>query len=175
MARRSELKNAVKSGLSRQHRWRVTIDLPTYAGSSEDSRNGTALARTANIPGMNMGVIELGYSGRILPLPGDRQFEEFTVGFLSVNDMKFRKAMEKWSEYINGTESNTGLRNLDDYMRDVTLELLDQEDNVTRTIVLKDAWPSMMTSGDLDQGAMDSYIEYNVTFRYVETGTDVSR
>ena len=175
MARISELRNAIKSGVSRQHRWRVTIDLPTYAGSSEDARSGSALARTANIPSYTMGVIELGYSGRILPVPGDRQFEEFTVNFLHVNDMKFRRSLEKWSENVNGTTSNTGLSNLDDIMRDITLELLDSNDQTTRTFVLKDAWPSNMTSGDLDQNAMDSTIEYTVTFRYVELETDVSR
>ena len=89
--------------------------------------------------------------------------------------MRFRRSLEKWSEQVNGTISNTGLSNLDDIMHDTTLELLDSNDQTTKTYILKDAWPANMTSGDLDQAAMDSTIEYTVTFRYVELETDVSR
>jgi len=168
MARISELRQALASGLQRQHRWQIVFSFPTYAGTGADGEQASLLARTASMPASTLGVIEVNYSGRVLPIAGDRTYEEFTVNFIEVNDHKVRAALEKWSENINGSTSNTGISNLNDYMRDITLNLLDASDKITKTYVLKDAFPSVVGAGDLDQGAMDTYVEFPVTFRYIE-------
>lgn len=163
----TEFRQAIKSGLVRQHKWRITFNFPTYAGSGEDGRQASLQARTANIPSSTLGVMEVPYGGRVLPLPGDRQYEEFTTNFIAVNDHKVRNALESWSENINGSESNVGLSALEDFMRDITLELLDSQDRVTKVYVLKDAWPVIVGQSDLDQGSQDSFVEFPVTWRYI--------
>lgn len=167
MATISELRSAIRSGIVRQHKWRIYFDFPNYAGSNGDSSQASILARTTNTPASNVGVIDLAWGGRVLPLPGDRQYDEFTVTFIGVNDFNVYNAFERWSEAINGSETNVGLTALDDFMRDVTMTLLDANDSVTQTYILKDAWPSHIGQLSMDSGALDTYSEFDVTFRYV--------
>lgn len=171
----TEFRTALRSGLVRQHKWRVIFNFPQYAASGDTSRQASLQARTANIPSSTLGVMEVPFGGRILPIPGDRQYEEFTTNFIAVNDHKVRDALEAWSENINGSESNTGLSALEDIMRDIVLELLDAEDNVTKTYILKDAWPVIVGQTDLDQGATDSFVEFPVTWRFINIESNTTR
>jgi len=163
----SQLRAAIKSGLVRSNRWRVLVNFPAYAGSGTNGQQASLLARTTNTPASNIGVIDLTWGGRNLPIPGDRTYEEFTVTFIGVNDMNVFNAFQKWSENINGSESNKGLTNLDNIMNDVTLEMMDVNDNVTKTFVLHDAWPATVGQMSLDSGEMDGYSQFDVVFRYV--------
>lgn len=164
----SQLRAAIKSGLVRSNRWRVLVNFPGYAGSGADGQQAALLARTTNTPSGTIGVIDLTWGGRNLPIPGDRTYEEFTVTFIGVNDMKVYNAFQKWSENINGSDSNKGLTNLESIMNDVTLELLDVNDQVTKTYLLHDSWPSVVGQMSLDSGEMDGYSQFDVTFRYVQ-------
>lgn len=175
MPKISEFRQAIRSGVSRQHKWRVVFNFPQFAGDGAVGQQASLLARTANLPGSTLGVMEIPFGGRVLPVPGDRIYEEFTTNFISVNDFKVRDALERWSEGINGSESNTGLSNLEDFMRDVVLEMLDQQDNVVKTYVMKDAWPSIVGQADLDQGSTDSFVEFPVTWRYVNLESNTTR
>lgn len=168
MATISEIRGAIRSGLQRQNRWQVIVNFPTYAGSNADELQASLLARTTNTPSSTMGVIDLTWGGRNLPIPGDRTYEEFQVTFIGVNDFNVYNAFQKWSEAMNGSQSNSGLTNLDDIMSDITFNLLDVNDVITKTYVLTDAWPSVVGQMAMDAGSMDTYAEYDVTFRYVQ-------
>jgi T4-like virus tail tube protein gp19 len=161
------LGQAIKSGLVRSNRWRVVVNFPGYAGNGADGAQAALLARTTNTPSANIGVIDLTWGGRNLPIPGDRTYEEFTVTFIGVNDMKVYNAFQKWSENINGSDSNRGLTNLDTIMNDITLELLDVNDQVTKTYLLHDSWPAAVGQMSLDSGEMDGYSQFDVIFRYI--------
>ena len=164
----SALRNAIKSGLVRSNRWRVLVNFPGYAGTGANGQQASLLARTTNTPSATMGVIDLTWGGRNLPIPGDRTYEEFTVTFIGVNDMNVYNAFQKWSENINGSSSNRGLTNLDTIMNDVTLEMMDVNDQVTKTYILHDSWPATVGQMSLDSGEMDGYSQFDVVFRYVE-------
>lgn len=175
MANVTEFRNAIRSGLARQHKWRCIINFPDFAGGNADVKQASLLARTANTPSSTVGVIDLPWGGRILPVPGDRTFEEFTVNFIAVNDMNVRNAFERWSEGINGSASNTGFVNLDDFTKDLQFDMLDVNENVTKTYVLKDAWPQMVEGMTMDSGSQDSYAEFQVVFRYVNFESNTTR
>lgn len=164
----SQLRQAIRSGLVRNNRWRVLVNFPGYAGNAQNGQQASLLARTANTPSATIGAIDLTWGGRNLPIPGDRTYEEFTVTFIGVNDQQVYNAFQKWSENINGSDSNRGLTNLDNIMNDVTLQLLDVNDQVTKTYVLHDAWPQVVGQMTMDSGEMDGYATYDVTFRYVQ-------
>ncbi|BAU39994.1 hypothetical protein [Ralstonia phage RSP15] len=175
MATITSFRNALRAGLTRQHKFRVLVNFPTYAGNNDSVRQASLLARTTAVPSSTVGVIELMWGGRQLPLPGDRTYEEFTCTFISTNDHTIRNAFERWSEAINGSDSNTGLTNSDDYMRDIQFDLLDASDNVVKTYLLKDAWPTVVGAMDMDAGAQDSFGEFPVTLRYLNYQSDTTR
>lgn len=168
-------RGAIRSGVQRQHAWKVQVNFPTYAGSNDTVRQASLLARTTGVPASNIGVMGVAWGGRNLPLPGDRTYEEFTVNFINVNDGNVFRAFQRWSEAINGSDTNTGLTNLDDFMRDIQLDLLDVEGNITMSYILRDAWPQNINGIELDAAATDSYTSFNVVFQYVNYQSDTTR
>jgi hypothetical protein len=167
MANITEFRNALKSGVLRQHKWRVIFNFPAYAGNTDNSRQASLLARTATTPSSTLGVIELQWGGRTLPLPGDRTYEEFPVTFIGTNDMNIRNAFESWSENINGSQSNAGIVDPESFVKDIQFDLTDINDTVIKTYILKDAFPVSISGMDMDAGSQDSFAEFTVTFRYV--------
>lgn len=162
----NEFKQAIRAGLQRNNRFRVMVDFPNFATGQDTARQASVLARTATTPESTLGVLELNYSGRQIPLPGDRQFNEWPVTFIGTQDWNIRDAFEVWQQNINGNESNSGLAAPEDYSRDILFEMLDANDNVTAAYILRDAWPVTVTGGEADSGAQDAFQEFNVAFRY---------
>jgi len=162
----SQLVSAISSGLTRTNRWQVQFTFPQYAGTSQDGQQAALLARSAATPASQIGVINVSWGGRELPVPGDRTYEQFDVTFISVNDMNVYNAFQSWSETINGSSSNTGVGNLIQAYADITLNLLDTSDNVTKSWTLHDAWPTVVGSINLDAGEMDNFGTFSVTLRY---------
>jgi hypothetical protein len=163
----SSLRAAINSGLVRSNRWRVLVDYPTYAGTTQDSQQASILARSTNTPASTLGVIDVSWGGRILPVPGDRTYEEFDITFIGVNDMNVYNAFVRWSENMNGSDSNQGLTSLSDVYSDFTLQLMDTNDNITKSYVLGDGFPSVVGPMSMDAGEMDGYSTFQVTIRYV--------
>lgn len=175
MANITEFRNALKSGVLRQHKWSVLVNFPDFAGNNDNVRQASLLARTAATPASNLGVIEVPWGGRVLPLPGDRTYEEFTVTFIGVNDMNVRNAFERWSENINGSQSNTGIVNPEDFVKDIQFDLMNINDEIVKTYNLKDAFPSVVGGMDMDAGSQDSFSEFTVTFRYINYESNTTR
>lgn len=171
-----ELVTAVQSGLYRNHKWQVLINFPTFAGNPNTITQAKLLARTTRTPGGIVGVIEVPFEGRVLPLPGDRAFQELQITFLNVNDMLVRNTLESWQEAINGSQSNTTLSLAPvTLMADIEFDLLDLNDNVVKSFTMQGAWPTDIDGIDLDRGSRDSASEYTTVLRYIQFNTNTSR
>lgn len=177
MATVNEFRGAMSrgGGVQRQHRWRVTISFPSFAASADETRDVCLLAVTTNTPTGQLGEILVPWGGRELPFPGDRRFEALPITFINVVGNGPYNAMEVWQQYINGSESNRASANPDEYFRDVVLELLDANDNVTKTWTLQGAWPQNLGQLELDMSAMDSYTQFTCDLRYFQAVSDRSR
>ncbi|MCK5020157.1 MAG: phage tail protein [Candidatus Peribacteraceae bacterium] len=170
----SDFRSSIGAGVQRQNRWEVEVQFPTYAGDVADVTDASLQARSTATPGWTLGKIDLPWQGRQIPIPGDRTFEDFTLTFVSVQDNKVRDAFEKWSNAINGLESNQGLAKLEDFMRDITLYLLNQNGNRIKSYTLKDAWPLELGSIDLDMDSADAAAIFTVTFSYVTMSSNTT-
>lgn len=155
-------------GVQRQHRWRVIVNYPSQAASGETILDTTLLAQTATLPPSTIGEIMVPWGGRELPLPGDRKFEPYPITFVGVQSDAIHAAFESWSELINGTASNAMSSDLTELMRDIELQLLDDQDNTIRSYILQGAWPQEVGAVELDQTAQDSHTTFTVTFRYIQ-------
>lgn len=171
----TDFKQAIRSGVIRQHRWQIIPNFPAYAASNEVTRQASLLARTTTLPTSELGEIDLKWGGRDIPIPGDRVFAEIPVTFIGVQDMEVLNAFEIWQESINGSTSNTASATAEEYSRDVVMQLLDDQDNVLKEYVLEDAWIKNIQGMELDKGANDSYAEFTVTFRFLQTNSNTTR
>lgn len=163
----------------------TTVDAPDItttsgsgtAGGNNDLTTFTKfLAKSAQIPGMNLGTIQLPYRGRVVKFPGDRTFEPFTISIHNDGANYLRSAFEAWSNAINGLSTNVGTICFPAYATEVTVKQLGRgcggnietsEDLPTiRTYKLINAWVANVSPIDLDYASVDQISQFSVTFEY---------
>lgn len=177
MASVSDFRGAVArgGGVQRQHRWKVTVNFPSFVADADTIRDVSLLAITTNTPSGVLGEILVPWGGREIPFPGDRKFESLPVTFMGSVDNKVYNAFEIWQQYANGSSSNRASATTDEVMRDVILELLDADDNVTKTWTLEGTWPMNLGQLELDMAATDSFTQFTVDLRYIQAVSDNAR
>jgi len=162
-------KAAISTGVVRPYRWRVIFNFPSGTETGEGGRQANLLAKTTVLPSATLGKIELPWGGRIVPVPGDREFADIEFSFLAVQNFDVWASFTKWSDYINGFESNVPQdTSYIEQTKDITMELLDAHDNVLQQIILSGAYPLVVGEMTLDRGARDEASEFNVTMAYIE-------
>lgn len=166
MAGISDFKAALRGGGARSNRFETLIEFPAFAANSDTIRKTPFLCSSSQLPGTTLGVIEHPFRGRVLKLAGDRTYDEWTVTFVNDIDFDIRNAFERWSNAINGYNSNTGLVVPDDYMSTVSIYQLDNNDNRVKAYTMKLAWPSVVAPIEVAQDANDQLELFEVTFQY---------
>lgn len=126
------------------------------------------MAKAAQIPGSTLGVVEQPYFGRMLKLPGNRVFSEWTVTILNDEDFLIRRRLEDWSQRINSHEENAAAGLYDSYVFDAEVIHYGKETQPLPrgTYYFKGMWPQDISPIDLDWGNNDVIEEYTVTFQY---------
>ena len=62
--------------------------------------------KSAQIPPMSIGVVEVPYFGRVVKVPGNKTFENWTVTIINDEEFLIRNAMEKWIAAMGIHEGN---------------------------------------------------------------------
>jgi hypothetical protein len=86
----------------------VTI---TFNGLSTTGANGALddfkfYCRSSSVPPSIVGQIEVPYFGRMMKIPGDRTFENWSVQVYNDENTKIRDAFETWSSLLNSMQGN---------------------------------------------------------------------
>lgn len=189
----SRFREKLLRGGSRPNLFEVNVSFPNgITNTNFASNNGTVntgaanaadlkeytkfLAMSAQIPSMNLGVINMPYRGRVVKFPGDRTFEPFTITVHNDGANFLRSGFEAWSEGINGLSSNVGKICYPDYATDVIIKQLgrgcgtsvqNSDDlDVIRTYKLVNTWVQNVSSIDLNYEATDQISRFSVTFEY---------
>lgn len=122
------------------------------------------LAKATTMPASTMGQIEVPFKGRQLKVAGNRTFADWTITVINDVDFNIRRAVEDWSNRINGHQSNLGPVSIAEYMRDAKVEQLDQTGAVIYTYEFKDIWPAEIGEIDLAFDNNDAIEEFTITF-----------
>lgn len=136
----------------------VVVD-PTQAGNE-----GTYLIKAAQLPGSNVGVIDVPFRGRKLKVSGDRTFDDWTVNILNDTSFMLRKGMEKWSELIQNMNFVLGANELNDYFATAIVRQLDRDGNQLRSYKFEGIWPSVVAPIELNMDNTDTVEDFDVTF-----------
>lgn len=169
-----EFKSNLRGGVAAPNRFEVVVDFPAFAGGADEIRQTAFLANSTSLPPFNMGITEVPFRGRPLKLAGDRTFEEWTVSFVNDNSFGLRNAFERWSNGINGLNSNLGLDIPDEYMATFTVYQLDRQDNRIKEYVLKLAWPTVVGQIELAQDSNDTFEQFEVTVAYSDMSSNTT-
>jgi hypothetical protein len=174
-------------GASRPNRFAVLGEIGAGGGNINN-----IVVRAASMPSVTVGMIRVPFRGRIVKIPGDRTYEEWTFtvydGFKA--GVEFRDKFLKWNTQLNDHELNTpigtfagnpvggGIDMMDqDTFTEWSVHQLDLLGQPVRSVVLKNCWPTVVSELALNYDNSDQLAEFSVTLAYdwyEDFGTNVS-
>ena len=158
----NRFKQQLADGGARPNQFRVNITFPV--GAPDGSKQ--LLVTGAALPASTVNPVITQYRGREIKFAGERIFDPWTITIVNDNEMSLRQSFEKWMELINEKDSNEGKIEWSEYQKEIVIEHLDRNDDVTNKINLKEAFPINMSEIALAYAQNDIIEEYTVTFQY---------
>jgi len=153
-------------GGARANQFRVIMNTPTGIATGLSSVTTSFLVRTASLPGQTITEIPINFRGRQLYLAGDRTFETWSTTVFNDTDFMIRNALERWMNGINDLANATGLSNVRDYTADMIVEQLNRDDQVIKTYVLRNCWPTAIAAIELNMDTVSEIETFDITWRY---------
>lgn len=184
-----DFKNRLTGGGSRANLFECELTFPEQAlttgaspiDSAETSKDIRFLIKSAQLPGSTLTTMQVPFRGRTLKLAGDRTFDTWTITVLNDTNFRLRNAFEKWSNYINRHDDNSGVITPASYQREIVVHQLSRgvvgtnpsadtaPDTGSAIPILKSyklygCYPSSVDPIPLSSDVTDTIEEFNVTF-----------
>lgn len=156
----------LKGGGARPNRFEVVIDFPAFAATSDTIRKTAFLVQSTQIPGSNLGVMEVMFRGRPLKLPGDRTFDDWECTFYNDTDFDIHNALERWHNAINSYNTNVGLVLPEEYLASASVFQLDSQDRRVKEVTMMYMFPTVVAPIELAQDSNDTIETFSCTFAY---------
>jgi hypothetical protein len=178
----SNFRAALEAG-AKPNLFEVNLSLPAGVLDTGNAvtNNFKLLCKSAAIPALTVGVIEVPFRGRRIKLPGDRTYSDWTITVVNDNAQTMRKAFDRWMQYINEPDATLDIRNTQEIDYKVTIDIkhLKINSKISRQYQLIDAFPTDVSAIDLSYDTTDAIQEFTVTFLYGhvlfgETSSDVN-
>jgi hypothetical protein len=120
----NDFKNRISGGGARPNLFECEINFPTDIISSDATGTSVPektrfLVKAASLPGSTINVIDIPFRGRNLKIAGDRTFDPWTITIINDVDFSIRNAFEKWMNYMNKHEDNSGELDPVKYQKDM--------------------------------------------------------
>ena len=162
----TEFQGQMTGGGARANLFQVTIDNPVDRGAFIKT---SFMVSAAQIPAATLGTATVNYFGRQVKLAGNRTFADWEVTILNDEDFLIRDGMERWSNAINGLQSNLrdpGLATTAQYKTNATVTQFAKTGEPIRTYNFVGIFPITVGAIALDWGTNDEVETFPVTFAY---------
>ena len=166
MANINDFKAKLAGGGARANQFKVTMPFPGYAQVGGEIEDLAFLCTTAQIPAMNVGLVNVPFRGRQIKIAGDRTFADWSITVLNDTNFKLRNAFERWQNGINNMTDNEGLTNPVDYQVDCFVDHLDRNGNTIKSYTLRGLFPTAISAIDLNYDEAAAVEEFTATFNY---------
>lgn len=180
-----DFKNRLAGGGARPNLFECDIAFPTQALPGEDLNalglDLRFLIKAAELPGSTLASISVPFRGRALKLAGDRTFQPWTITVINDTNFRIRNAFEKWMNYMNRHDDNSGVINPTTYQKNIKVHQLsrgsiaaDQAEqpkgsdniNIIKSYQLYGAFPTDIGPITLGYDQGDTIEEFTVTLDY---------
>jgi hypothetical protein len=170
MSNLTNFKNAFNGGGARSNLFEVELYFPdgVLDGGVATSKS-RFLVKGAQLPASVLTPIEVPYRGRKLKVAGDRTFEPWTITVMNDVNMEIRNALESWMNLINRHASNTTASGVSplNYYKDLVVKQLSREGGaVSKAYTFVGAFPTNISSIDLNYETDNTVEEFTVEFNY---------
>lgn len=119
----NDFKNRMSGGGARPNLFECEINFPTGIVLTDEgvslAEKTRFLVKAASLPGSTINVIDIPFRGRNLKIAGDRTFDPWSITVINDVDFKIRNAFEKWMNYMNKHEDNSGELDPSNYQKDM--------------------------------------------------------
>ena len=175
----NDFKNRMSGGGERPNLFECEINFPTGLTLTKET-TGPSLAektrflvKAAQLPGSTINVIDIPFRGRNLKIAGDRTFDPWTITVINDTDFKIRNAFEKWMNYMNKHEDNSGELDPANYQRNMKVyqlgkagingDLTSAKDiRVLKQYEFYGTFPTSISAIDLSYDQADTIEEFTV-------------
>ena len=149
----------------------ASIDFPALISGGEKAKERSRfLIKATSLPASTLGMIEMPFMGRKIKIAGDRSFEDWETTIINDEKMLMRSAIEKWSDGINGMQSNrsifTDLNGTNGYRTSARVTQLATNGDGIRTYEFHNIWPSSIAALEVAWETVDTMSEFAVTWTY---------
>jgi hypothetical protein len=161
-----KIKGAVRPNL-----FQVTHGFPGTV-SAPDGDFVSLFCKSAALPATSVGTVELPFRGRVIKVPGDRTFENWTATFYVDDAFSLRAAYERWIDVTNRVNANVSdVATYQEILQDIEVQQLDKYGapgsvRSLRTYKLFQAFPVSVSQITVAYDNNDSYEEFDVEFAY---------
>lgn len=128
------------------------------------------LVKSAQLPGSQMGVIEIPFRGRRIKVPGDRTFGDWTITIINDGKFSLRTKFEQWINAIQQMEANVSTNDFTAFtpniFQDWEVQQLDRAGNPLAVYKLIGCFPTDVSPIELSFEANDQIEEFSVTLAY---------
>lgn len=180
-----DFKNRLAGGGARPNLFECDITFPTQALTGEDidalGLDLRFLIKAAELPGSTIAAISVPFRGRTLKLAGDRTFQPWTITVINDTNFRIRNAFEKWMNYMNRNDDNSGVIDPSVYQKDIKVHQLSrgstavgnstqptggEKINIIKSYKLYGAFPTDVGPITLGYDQGDTIEEFTVTLDY---------
>jgi hypothetical protein len=172
----NDFKNRISGGGARPNLFECELNFPEAAlggASLNDISDKTRfLVKAAALPGSTINVIDIPFRGRNLKIAGDRTFDPWTITVINDVDFTIRNAFERWMNYMNKHEDNSGELDPSLYQKDMKVYQLgkagmnnmstDGNMQVLKAYAFYGTFPTSISSIDLSYDQADTIEEFTV-------------
>lgn len=121
--------------------------------------------KAASLPGSVIPAVKVPYMGRSIVIPGDRDYEEWSVTVMLEKDMTIRRDLFNWKEEINATVGNTGAPP-SAIKSDGSVKSYNKDGSVGITFRLIGMFPTNVAGVDFNRDSANSITEVQCNFAY---------
>jgi len=152
--------------LARSHRFEVIMGTPKCMEGKGEPAYTSLMCEEAIFPGLMMGSKPYKYNNRVENRATflDYTGESATFTLLCDRNWKIKDYFDTWMRNIVIPDTRY-VNYYDNYTTDITLCALDNEDNVTQTWIIKEAWPRSLAPVSL-AWSNTQFVRLPVTFTF---------
>ena len=164
----NDIRAQLTGGGARPNLFEVVMPFPAVANPGAASTKMTFTCKGAQLPGSDIGMIEVPYFGRTIKIAGNRTFPEWTTSVINDEDFAVYNAIQTWMNSIN--EHETNLRGAGsapgDYQATADVVRYGKNGEEIKRVTIVNLWPSSLAPLDMDWSTNDTLEEFTCTWNY---------
>ena len=171
----TKFKTNLKQGGARPSLFNVEFQYPSKVLPLPNPQNQASfLVKATTIPASTIGSYDVYYHGKAIKVAGDRTFDTWDTTIINDEDFGIRNILENWMGSISDHKLNTRDKGVFDtsegdvakYKSTLKVRQFGKSGQELRTYVFKGAWPSALSTINLDWATASEIEEFTCTWVY---------